>query len=142
LTDDFFYEKVVEFEAEAKRKEAEMKAKWQAKADKAKANNDWIKERERRENENAKQREVYLELLKEWEEHKAQWAADKAAKKVKGKFPLEKPKLGKLLSLTKPKGGWVPPQNEAEGSLSEAESSGEEEFNVESEDDGFISDSD
>jgi hypothetical protein len=85
---------------------------------------------------------VYLESLKEWEEHKAQWAADKAAKKVKGKFPLEKPKLGKLLSLTKPKGGWVPPQNEAEGSLSEAESSGEEEFNVESEDDGFISDSD
>ena len=46
LTDDFFYEKVVEFEAEAKHKEAEMKAKQQAKADKAKANNDWIKERE------------------------------------------------------------------------------------------------
>ena len=142
LTDDFFYEKVVEFEAEAKRKEAEMKVKQQAKADKAKANNEWITERERRESENAKQREVYLESLKEWEEHKAQWAVDKAAKKVKGKFPLEKPKLGKLLSLTKPKGGWVQPQNEAEGSQSEAESSGEEVFNIESEDDGFISDSD
>jgi hypothetical protein len=48
-----------------------------------------------------------LEALKEWEEHKAQWAVDKAAKKVKGKFSLEKPKLGKLLLLTKPKGGWI-----------------------------------
>jgi len=135
-------EKVVEFEAEVKRKEAEMKARQQAKADKEKANNDWIKERERQENENTRQQEVYLETLNEWEEHKRQWAADKAAKKVKGNFPLEKLKLGKLLSLTKPKGGWLQPQNEAEGSLSEVESSGEEVFMVESEDDGYVSDSD
>ena len=31
--------------------------------------------------------------------------ADKAVKKVTGQFPVEKPKLGKLLSLAKPKGG-------------------------------------
>jgi hypothetical protein len=43
LTDDFFYERVVEFEAEAKRKEVEMKAKRQVRADKVKANDDWIK---------------------------------------------------------------------------------------------------
>ena len=72
LTDDFFYERVVEFEAEAKCKEVEMKAKRQVRADKAKANNNWIKESERREDENAKQWEAYLEALKEWEEHKAQ----------------------------------------------------------------------
>ena len=142
LTDDFFYERVVEFEAEAKRKEVEMKAKRQVRADKSKANDDWIKEHEQREKENAKKWKAYLEALKEWEEHKAKWAADKAAKKVKGKFSLEKPKLGKLLSLTKPKGGWIRPQNEAEGSLSEAESSGEETFDVESDDDGIISDRD
>ena len=61
-------------------------------------------------NKNSKQWEAFLEALKEWEEHKVQWAAEKVTEKVKGKFTLEKPKLGKLLSLTKPKGGWVQPQ--------------------------------
>ena len=71
-----------------------------------------------------------------------QWAVDKAAKKVMGKFSLEKPKLGKLLSLTKPKREWIRPQNEAEESSSEAESSREETFNMESDDEVVISDSD
>ena len=42
----------------------------------------------------------------------------------------------------KPKGGWIRPQNEAEGSPSEAESSGEEMFDIESDSDVVISDSD
>ena len=46
LTDDFFYEKVVEFEAEAKHKEVEITAKQQVRADKAKANDNWVKEHE------------------------------------------------------------------------------------------------
>ena len=91
---------------------------------------------------NAEQRADFLEALSEWEEQKKQWAADKATRKVTGRFPFEKPKLGKLLSLTKPKGGWKQPQIEVEGLPSGGESSGGEVFGTESDNKVVISDSD
>jgi hypothetical protein len=142
LTDDFFYEKVVEFEAEVKRKEREKAARRQVRADKSKADDDWKQERTRREEANAKQRADFLDAVSRWEERKRQWAVDKAAKKVTGRFPLEKPKLGKLLSLAKPKGGWKQPQSEVEELSDEGQSSGGEVIDMGSDNEGVISDSD
>ena len=61
LTDDFFYEKVVEFEAEMRKKEKEKAARRLVRADKAKADDNWKQERVRREMANVKQRADFLE---------------------------------------------------------------------------------
>lgn len=56
LTDDFFYKKVVEFEAEMRKKEKENATRWLVCADKAKADDNWKQEHARREMANVKQR--------------------------------------------------------------------------------------
>lgn len=68
LTDDVFYEKVVEFEAEAKKKEQGKVVRWQVCTDKAKADDDWKQEHTRREEANAKQHADFLEAMSKWEE--------------------------------------------------------------------------
>lgn len=141
LTDGFFYEKVVEFEAEMRRKEQEKAARQQVQADKVKADHDWKGEHMRREVANAKQWADFLEALSKWEERKKQWAADKAAKMVTGKFPVEKPKLSKLLSLTKPKEGWKQPQTGVDELSSIGGSSGGEVIDMESDSSGVLNDS-
>jgi hypothetical protein len=74
LTDDFFYEKVVEFEAEMIKKEQEKATRRLVHADKAKADDDWKQEPERREMANVKQCADFLEAVCEWEGEKKQWA--------------------------------------------------------------------
>ena len=142
LTNNFFYEKIVEFEAKIKKKEEEKATRWQVQADKVKADDDWKQEHARRELANVKQCANFLEALSEWEEQKKQWVADKAIRKVTGRFPFEKLKLGKLLGLTKPKGEWKQPQIEVEESPSRGESSGGEVTGTESDNEVVISDSD
>jgi hypothetical protein len=108
LTDDFFYEKVVEHEAAMKKKDDEKRARQVERARKAKEGEAWQREKARRERANNEQRERYKAALAKWAARKEEWAAKKKAKLVKGKFPHTKPKLGQLLSLTKPK-DWEDP---------------------------------
>ena len=81
LTNDFFYEKVVKFEAKAKKTEQEKVVRWQVCTDKTKADNDWKQEHTRWEEANVKQHDDFLEAISKWEERKQQWMA---AKKVTG----------------------------------------------------------
>lgn len=90
LSGDWFYERVVEFEAWQKKDAREKAARKAAKGERQGAMEEYKKQVEERKRTIEKRRE-------QWEKEKDQWERDKAdAKAAKRKFGVGKPKLGKL----------------------------------------------
>lgn len=98
LSGDWFYERVVEFEAWQKREEHDKEARQQARTDRASALEEWRSQEEERKRQNAARRE-------EWEEEKRLWEQERSvAKTAKQRFNKKKPTLGKLLpAIPKPR---------------------------------------
>lgn len=96
LTGDFFYEKVVEFEKDQRRKEKEKADRVAGKADRDQVVKDWEKEVEERQKAVEDRRAAWGQEKRDWAEKKVKWASDKAAGRVKGRFMMLEPKLGKL----------------------------------------------
>lgn len=126
LMGDFFYEKVVEFKEEAKKKVREKKEC--AAAKKAKLDGSAATKQAEQEQlaKNKKIREDYKHQLEKYDKAKAQWKLDKANGEVTGGFILTKPKQGPRISKPKPPKQVSDPQDHVENTGGESESNGDE----------------
>jgi hypothetical protein len=102
LSDDVFYEKVVEFEARQRREVQEKEAKKQGRAALAGALLEWKREEEARKIRNNGRREMHQKAVAVWEDEKKKAkAAKKVFKKLKPKketleSPVPRPKVTDL----------------------------------------------
>ena len=104
LTGDWFYERVVEFEANMRRKERDKESRKTDREERQKDMEVWNAEEQARKDSNRAKQEAFHQAKAKYMAEKKQWAVDKKAGLVDGKFPMPEPKLGKLLGQ-KPKPG-------------------------------------
>jgi hypothetical protein len=104
LTSDEFYEKVVEFEAETRRKEQEKLERAEARKELSGQLAEWKKQEDERKEANQRQRDTYKAAVQNWEEARARWQERKSTGKVTGAFKQKKPLQGPLRKpIPKPK---------------------------------------